>query len=89
MKKKVKTKKMTIDKLAIIVAKGFEGIQARMATKEDLQNLEKRMDAKMDTRVEGINKRIDHLAETKVSKVAYKELENRVGFIEKKIEIKK
>ena len=36
MKKDAKTKKMTIDKLAIMVAKGFDSIETRMATKTDL-----------------------------------------------------
>jgi hypothetical protein len=79
---------MTIDKLAIMVAKGFEGV----ATKEDLKNLEARMATKEDikdmatkTDIEGINKRIDDFAETKVSKITYKELENRVQKIEAKI----
>ena len=85
MKKETKTKKMTIDKLAVMVANGFDSIQSKMATKEDLKDLEKRM----DTKFEGTNKRIDDFAETKVSKIQYKELEHRVGLIEKKFEIKK
>ena len=87
-KKSHKSIKMTIDKLAIMVAKGFEGV----ATKEDLKNLEARMATKEDikdmatkTDIEGINKRIDDFAETKVSKITYKELENRVQKIEAKI----
>ena len=81
MKKEVKTKKMTIDKLAIMVAKGFEGIEAKMATKEDIKDMATKTD------IEKLTKRIDDLAETKVSKIIYKELDNRVGFIEKKLEI--
>ncbi|OGI94315.1 hypothetical protein A3A03_00320 [Candidatus Nomurabacteria bacterium RIFCSPLOWO2_01_FULL_40_18] len=41
MKKEVKTKKMTIDKLAIMVANGFESIESRMATKDDIKDLKK------------------------------------------------
>jgi septal ring factor EnvC (AmiA/AmiB activator) len=44
-KKEVKTKKMTIDKLAIMMNNGFERLEEKMATKEDLQNLERRMSA--------------------------------------------
>lgn len=92
MKKEVKTQKMTIDRLGIIIAKGFASIEARMANKEDIQNLEQRLDAKIEgvkNRLEGTNKRIDDFAETKTTKIAHKEIENRVGFIEKKLEIKK
>ncbi len=38
MKKEAKTKKITIDKLAVMVANGFESIEAKMATKEDLNS---------------------------------------------------
>jgi len=58
MKKRVKITKMTIDKLAIMVAKGFENT----ATKEDLRNLEERMNGKFD----GVNKRIDDFVITRV-----------------------
>lgn len=82
MKKGAKTKKITIDDLAKMIK---EDVVDRMATKEDLKDLETRMNGKF----EGVNKRIDNFAETKVSKITYKELENRVGFVEKKLEIKK
>ncbi len=39
----------------------------------------------MKDQIAGTNKRIDDFAETKVSKVVYKELENRVQKIEAKI----
>ncbi len=62
MKKEVKTQKMTIDKLAIMMNNSFERLEEKMATKEDLKNLESRMEAKMATKtdVERINKRIDY-----------------------------
>jgi hypothetical protein len=40
-KEKNKKSKMTIDKLAIMVANGFESIESRMATKEDLNAQQK------------------------------------------------
>jgi hypothetical protein len=42
MQKKTKTTKMTIDKLAIMVAKGFD----RMATKDDIKNMATKSDIK-------------------------------------------
>ncbi|MDQ5971467.1 MAG: hypothetical protein QG566_413 [Patescibacteria group bacterium] len=54
MKKEVKkSKKMTIDDLAIMVAKGFNGIESRMATKDDVKILEERLD-KIDFRLSKI-----------------------------------
>ena len=90
-KKSDKSDKMTIDKLAIMVAKGFESV----ATKDDLKKLEERMNGKFEgvkKEIEGVkdqlvgtNKRIDDLAETKVSKIIYEGLEKRVQKIEAKI----
>ncbi|MCK9186810.1 hypothetical protein M0P48_05260 [Candidatus Gracilibacteria bacterium] len=44
MKKEVKSKKMTIDKLAIMVADGFESMKAKMATKEALKTQQNVLD---------------------------------------------
>ena len=71
---------MTIDDLAVMVAKGFE----KTVTKNDLRDLEVKIDG-VKNQLEGTNKRIDYLAETKVSKVIYKELEHRVSVVEKKL----
>ncbi len=102
MKKGAK-KKMTIDDLAIIVAKGFK----KTVTKDDVETsidnlavimagsfsgLEERLTKKidgLDNRLVGTDKRIDDYAETKVSKISFKELEGRVGVVEKKLEVKK
>lgn len=55
MKKQTRTKKITIDTLAVMVAEGFDGvgkkfdiIEKKMATKKDLKNLEARMATKTD-----------------------------------------
>jgi len=94
MKKAVKKGKMTIDKLAIMVAKGFENT----ATKEDLKNLEARMEAKMATKtdmegiknqIEGVNNRIDEMSLNRVKYEDHNKLKVRVDFLEKKLEIKK
>ncbi len=63
-----------------------------MATKEDLKHLEEKLSKDIENvkdHLDGTNRRIDDFAETKVSKVAHKELENRVGFVEKKLEVKR
>mgnify|MGYP001559121586 CR=1 FL=1 len=62
-----------IDKLAVSTLNGFE----KTATKDDIEELK--------DQIQGVNKRIDNFAETKVSKIVYKELENRVQKIEAKI----
>ncbi|KKQ25620.1 MAG: hypothetical protein US41_C0042G0005 [Parcubacteria group bacterium GW2011_GWB1_37_13] len=89
MKKKVQ-KKMTINDLVIVMAGSFTGLETRLTKKiDDVENkLTKKIDD-VENKLEGTNKRIDDFAETKASKIAYKELENRVGFVEKKLEIKK
>lgn len=71
-----------IDKLAASTLKGFESIDKRF------DGVETEI-AGVKNQLAGTNKRIDDFAETKASKIVYKELDNRVGFIEKKLEIKK
>lgn len=92
---------MTIDKLAVMVANGFEN----MATKEDLENLKKIMATKTDIkglkdqienvekelkgRIAGVDRRIDDIAINRVKYEDHDKLKARVDFIEKKLEIKK
>jgi hypothetical protein len=45
-----KSEKMTIDKLAIMMNDNFGRLEDKMATKDDLKNLEKRIEAKMATK---------------------------------------
>ena len=96
MKKDAK-KKMTIDDLAIVMAGSFDGFEKRLTKKiDDVENglrkevegVKKKVEG-VKNQLEGTNKRIDDFAETKASKITYKELENRVNFMEKKLEIKK
>ena len=56
-KRSDKSDKMTIDKLAIMVAKGFESV----ATKEDIKDMATKTNIEeLKSQVEGINKRIDN-----------------------------
>ena len=82
MKKKGAKKKMTIDDLAIVIAGSFSGLEERLTNKID--GLDNKLEGVKD-RLAGTNKRIDDFAETKVSKITYKELEKRVGVVEKKL----
>ncbi len=72
MKREVK-KKMTIDTLAAMVAKGFEEVARSAARLEN--NLIYHIGNVKD-QLAGTDKRIDDFAETKVAKVTYKELSN-------------
>jgi hypothetical protein len=71
-----KGNRMTIEKLAILVAKGFENT----ATKTDIEGLK--------SQIEGVGKRIDDISETRVKYEDHNKLKGRVGFIEKKLQIK-
>ena len=66
-----------IDRLAISSAKGFQAT----ATKDDLKDLEFRMNGKF----EGVNKRIDDLATTRVKPEDHNTLKVRVDKIEAKL----
>ncbi len=78
-----------IDELAISTAKGFESVDKRFDSVEKrLVSVEEEIKG-VKNQLGGTNKRIDDYAETKVAKIEYKDLSNRVGFVEKKLEIKK
>ncbi|OGI68570.1 hypothetical protein A2738_01675 [Candidatus Nomurabacteria bacterium RIFCSPHIGHO2_01_FULL_42_15] len=71
MKKKIETKKMTIDKLAIMMNNGFESIESRMATKDDIKGLK--------NEIEGVKKNVNDIrkdvsSNTKVSNLMLKEI---------------
>ncbi len=72
---------MTMDNLAVMVAKGFEEVARNTSRVEN--NLIYHI-GKVKDQLESTNKRIDDLAETKVSKLEFKGLEKRVGTLEKK-----
>ena len=77
----------TLEDLANMVAKGFENT----ATKDDLKDLEARMDTKIDTKIEevkskieGINNRIDDFVMTRVKYEDHNKLKLRVEKLELK-----
>ena len=74
-----KDKKITNIELLESINRSFSNIEKKMATKDDIKDMATKTD------VERLEKRIDDFAETKVSKISYKELENRVQKIEAKI----
>ncbi len=79
-----KSGKMTIDKLALMVAKGFEQTAEDlkgMATKEDL----KKVEDKLIYRINGLEKRIDDYALNKVSYDNFNPLVKRVEKLEGKV----
>ena len=79
-------KKVTIENLAQMVAKGFGGIEKRVATKDDLKDLEKRMDEKFEGikgQIGGINRRIDDISLNKVKYTDHDALKRRVEALEK------
>jgi len=88
MKKEVKTK-MTLDKLATIMAGSFSGMEERLTKsfKQELTTQIEESKQQLTTKIEGLGKRIDDFAETKSSKIEHKKLITRVEFIEQKLEI--
>ena len=92
MIKKNKKSKMTLDKLAVMIAGSFEGFEKRitekMATKEDLANLENRMATnikEVKTKIEGLGRRVDDLSDNRVKYTEFNSLKKRVDILEKKI----
>lgn len=67
-------KKTTIDDLARMVARGFSSVEEKMATKEQLEKVEKRLDARLDNiekiilrqqgdHIKNLDRRVSHLEE--------------------------
>ena len=71
--------KITIDKLAIMVAEGFE----RTATKDDIERLEIKIES-VENKLEGTNKRIDDFVVTRVKYEDHNKLKARMDVIEGK-----
>ena len=76
---KKKEKEITNTELLESINRSFSSIEKKMVTKDDIKDMATKTD------IERINKRIDDYAETKVSNVIYKELEHRVRKIEAKM----
>lgn len=89
MKREVKTKKITIDELAMMVAKGFENTATKTdveGLKEEIKGVKKDIEG-VKNQLEGTNKRIDDLASNRVKYEDHNKLKARVDFIEEKLEI--
>lgn len=85
-KNKKVNKKITIDDLAVMVANGFESIEARMATKEDLKVVAtdlKNLETRLSGKIEGINNRIDDMYLNTVKYAEFNALKKRVDILEK------
>ncbi|MFA4975508.1 MAG: hypothetical protein WC839_00825 [Candidatus Paceibacterota bacterium] len=80
-----KEKKITNVELLQSINRSFSKIEAKMATKEDLKNLEEKMSGKF----EGVNKRIDDISMNRVKYEDHNKLKTRMDFVEEKLEIKK
>jgi hypothetical protein len=50
-----------------------------------LDNKIEHIDERLSQNITGLNRRVDDLAENKTSRITYKELEHRVGVLEKSI----
>ena len=86
--KKIK-KDMTIDDLAVLVAKGFGSVDEHFEQLEQsVENKLKKLDQKIDQRFEGLARRIDDLAMNRSTREETKILEMRVDRIEKALKIK-
>lgn len=92
MKKEAETKKITIDKLAIMMNNSFEGLKKDIfGVKEELFGVKKELnDVKEEIKgvknqLEGTNKRIDDLAMNRVKYEDHNKLKARVDFMEKNL----
>lgn len=80
--KRDKKGKMTMDKLAIMVAKGFENT----ATKTDIEGLKEEIKG-VKNQLAGTNKRIDDMSINRVKYEEHNKLKARVDLIEGKVGI--
>lgn len=89
MIKKNKKGKITIDRLAMMIAKGFENTATKddikdMATKEDLKSMATKDDIEgLKNQIEGVNKRIDDMSINRVKYTEHNALVKRVEVLEK------
>ncbi|MEK7190347.1 MAG: hypothetical protein AAB661_01120 [Patescibacteria group bacterium] len=69
-----KSARITIDKLAIMMNNSFEKLEAKMATKNDIEEVK--------SKIEGIDKRIDDFVVTRVKYDEHNKLKIRVERLE-------
>ena len=85
-----KTKPVSTDDLAIMIAKGFSEVDRKFdgvdkkfdSVDKKFENLENKLTQKID----GLGNRIDHLADSKVSWNGHKKLEDRVVRLEESLD---
>lgn len=79
MQDSVSLNSTTLEDLAAMVARGFEDVASRMATKDDILRLDLKVD-KLDQRIDRLEKRIDNLESRMISEIAAlrKDIENFV-----------
>lgn len=92
-----KKKEITNLELLQSINRSFSRVEKKMATKEELKNLEATMATKTDieglkeeikgvkNQLEGTNKRIDDMAVNRVKYEDHNKLKSRVDFVEKKL----
>jgi len=85
----VKKKEKEITKLELLesINRSFNKLEAKMATKGDVEGIIKRLDS-VENKIDGIDNRIDDFVATRVKYEDHNKLKARVGFIEEKLEIK-
>jgi len=84
--KKITKKKMTLDNLAILMAGSFSGLEERLTKK--IYGVEEKLTKKIDSvenKFEGVNKRIDDFAVTRVKYEDHNKLKSRMDLIESKV----
>jgi len=82
IKKNKKESKMTIDKLAIIIAKSFE----KTATKNDIEKIERRiaeLENNLIYHIGSVNRRLDDMSINRVKYEDFDTLKKRVKNLEK------
>ncbi len=82
--KSTQKSKVTIDNLAIMIARGFERLEAKIDTKSDKQDLIE-LEERLSSKVYGINNRMDDLAEGRAKKDDLYRLSLRVSEVEKRL----
>ncbi|MEK7564908.1 MAG: hypothetical protein AAB394_03160 [Patescibacteria group bacterium] len=79
-------KKTTIDDLARMVARGFNNVESKMATKEQLENVEKRL----DVRLTNVENKLDNIEKIILKQQGehIKNLDKRITHLEEMFAVK-
>lgn len=79
MKENKKTKKVSMDDLAIMIGRGFEDVENRLSKKID------DVEEKLSRKIDGLSNRIDDLSLNRATREELKILSIRVEKVEKKV----